>query len=131
MKRAAICRTYVPKFFGNSELEGDDQVVVEMGIATMKEKEVFAAVKIKHGGKTELVNKEYLALRKKVTKIDNYFDENDQPIDTADKLIVDMEKGSPESTKLCMELWNHIMGYDTESLAEDGDDTEELTEGEE
>ena len=129
MKRAAIDRVYVPEFFSNRELEEKDQVTVEVSLATIKEKEQFSKIKTRKGGVVEMDNKQYLALRKKVTKISNYFDEKGKAIDTADKLIEDMEAGAGESIELAVELWNVIMGYSSKN--EDSDDSEDFTEGEE
>lgn len=127
MKRVSTGRVFIPKFYDNREADLDDQVSVNMKIATIKEKAEFSKMVYKKGGKTELNNREYTALRKKVEKINNYFDENGSPIDTAEKLIADMEEGEAYSIELCSELWNHIMGYDT--VFEDSD-SEEFTEGE-
>lgn len=128
MKRAAIERVYVPKFCDNREAVEEDQVTVDVSLATIKEKEQFSKIKMKKGGVYEMDNKQYTAFRKKVTKISNYFDDKNQAIDTADKLILDMEAGAKESIELCNELWNVIMGY--EVAEDDSEDTEEFTEGE-
>ncbi len=122
MKRASIERVYIPKSFNNRELEEDEQVTIEMSLATLKEKEKFAQMKYLKKGKMEYVRKEYLALRLKVHKINNYFDESGNSIDTVEKLLADEQKSSPESIELTEELWNRIMGYD--KLEEDEDEEE-------
>lgn len=128
MKRATISRIYVPSFCGNKDLE-EGQVTVEMDLATIKEKDEFANIKYGKKGKMEFVKKEYTAIRRKVEKINDYFDDTGKPIDTAEKLIEDMKAGSPESNELCVELWNRIMGYDSTDSEEE--ESEELTTGEE
>ena len=128
MKRAAIEKTYIPKFCDNRTLEENEQVTVEMGFATITEKDIFSKMTFKKGNNVEIQKNEYKALRKKVSKINNYFDESGNPIDTPDKLIKDLEDGSPESNLLAEELWNHIMGYD--KAVEEEDKNEELSEGE-
>jgi hypothetical protein len=128
MKRAAINRTYIPKFCGNRDLPEEEQVMVDVDLATMKEQDKFSCLKYGKNGSVIQEKKEYLALRKKVKKIDNYYDEDGNPIDTADKLIADMETGAGESIKLCIELYNLIMGYSADE--DESEDTEDFTEGE-
>jgi len=138
MKRATINRIYVPKFNGNLDLDTDEQVTVEMDLATLKERDKYSIMKYGKGGSVELVKKEYTALRDKVKVINNYFDDQGNPIDTAKKLIEDMTVGSEESTELCIELFNKIMGYTSKEDSEEKEETEdfisdsgeELTEGE-
>lgn len=127
MRRAAIERTYIPKFFNNRNLEEDERVTVDLSVATIEEKENFSKMVYVKGGKMEQKKNFSFAIRKKVKKIHNYFDESGNPIDTAEKLINDAVAGSEESISLYEELWNKIMGYDR--AAEDvGEDPDELPE---
>jgi len=141
MRRAAIELIYIPKFCENRELEEKEQCTVEMKIATLKERDQFQKMKYLKGGKMEFQKSEFTALKAKVTRINKYEDENGAKIDTPQKLIEDMQKGSPESTELCIELWNRIMGFDSalSDIGEDGieeetlddmDKTGEMTPGE-
>ena len=141
MRRAAIELIYIPKFCENRELEEKEQCTVEMKIATLKERDQFQKMKYLKGGKMEFQKSEFTAIKAKVTRINNYEDEKGTKIDTPQKLIEDMQLGSPESTELCIELWNRIMGFDSalSDIGEDGieeetlddmDKTGEMTPGE-
>ena len=127
MKRATINRIYVPKFSNNRDLEENDQVTVELDLATIKEKDIYAAMTYLKKGKMKYVKKEYTALREKTKSINNYYDDKNNPIDTAEKLIADMKAGSPESGELSEELWDRIMGYD-KIEDEFGEETDEVDE---
>lgn len=126
LKRASIERFYIPKFSGNRELAEADRVTVEMSLASLKEKEKFANMKYLKKGKMEYVRKEYLALRTKVYSIENYFNDNGDPINTAEKLIIDEKNGFPESIELTEELWDRIMGYDKQKEDEEEDENEDF-----
>ena len=114
MRRPAIETVYIPKFFGNRELDESEQVKVEMTIATIKERKRYSSSKTSSDTKGknitfEMNNKPELAVMEKVTNILCYEDEKGSPIDTAEKLIADC---SEYSIELVNELFSHIMGYD-------------------
>lgn len=128
MRRAAIDLIYTPKFSGNRDYPEKEQCTVEMKVATLKERDQYQKMKYLKGGKMEFQKSEFTAIREKVTRINNYADENGTKIDTPKKLLEDMSAGSPESTDLCIELWNRIMGFDSalDDIGEDGIEEENL-----
>ena len=127
MRRPTTERVFIPEFCGNRDLDESEQVTIEVSIATIQERDKFSKMLFKKGGKVDNVKNVDMALKKKVSKISNYFRDDGEPIDTAEKLISDASDGNRYSIELATEIWNRIMGYDT-ILGED--EPEEMTEGE-
>ena len=122
MKRAAINSVYVPKFFNNRELPEEEQVTVEMAVASISDRDKYSVVKIGKKKAVEVTNREAQAIKEKVSKIANYFDEAGKPISTGEELMADADKGARESIALALELWHRIMGHDAGEDLDEGED---------